>query len=762
MFKIIKKSIELGGRALSLETGKMARQADGSVVVNYGGTSILATVVRKKKEEKEENVDFLPLNVQFIAKSYAMGKIPGGFFKREGKPSDRETLISRVIDRSIRPLFPEGFHDEIAVVCNLLTYDAVNPPEVPALIGTVAALATSGVPFHSIIAGVMVGCDENNNYILNPSVQEMKTSSLDLFLSGDENSILMVESEVKELSERDVLDAIKFGHERLQPVIKLIKEFADKVGNKPESFVPVDNSDIMQELERNSKAFEQAYSLKVKQERVRALEAIRNNIMSTMKEAGKNEQLVVYAIKSFERSLVREMIRKEGVRIDGRKSDEIRQIEIEVDILSKVHGSALFTRGNTQALVVTALGTTQDEQIVDDIEGDRREHFMLHYNFPSFAVGETSAARAPGRREIGHGKLAWKAIHPVLPDKSEFPYTIRAVSEIMESDGSSSMATVCGTSLALMDTGVPIKAPVAGIAMGLIKDKSDYVILSDILGDEDYLGDMDFKVAGTSEGVTALQMDMKVSGINFEIVEKSLEQAKAGRLHILEKMNAIISEHSDDVKDHAPRVLSFYIDRDKISAAIGAKGKNVRSVCEKSNAKIEIGDDGKVSVFAMSSTEAEVAKNMMIDSITELEQGSIVDARVVRIEKSIVELELLNGKKGKMHISEVANEHIESIESILKQDDVFKALVIDFEKGGCPKLSRRRVDQETGGFFEGELYNEERKDGPHDRDNYYNGPFNRRPGGNNNYNKRTTRHRPGFNNRSRPRFGNNDSSSGFY
>ncbi|WP_175838005.1 polyribonucleotide nucleotidyltransferase [Wolbachia endosymbiont of Litomosoides sigmodontis] len=755
MFKIIKKSIEWGGRTLSLETGKIARQADSSVVVNYGDTSILVTVVRKKKEEI---VDFLPLNVQFIAKSYAMGRIPGGFFKREGKPSDRETLISRVIDRSIRPLFPEGFHDEISVVCNLLTYDMVNPPEVPALIGAVAALATSGVPFHVIIAGVLVGCDENDNYILNPSVQEMKISNLDLFLSGDEHSILMIESEAKELSEENVLSAMKFGHEHLQPVIKLIKEFVDAIGNKPESFAPIDVSDIMQDLERHSKDFEKAYSQTVKQERDQTLETIRNNILNSLKEAGKDEKLIIQAIKNFEKSLLRKIIKEKGIRIDGRKYDEIRQIEIEVDILSRTHGSALFTRGDTQALVVTALGTTQDEQIVDDIEGDRREHFMLHYNFPSFAVGEVSAIRAPGRREIGHGKLAWKAIHPVLPDKSKFPYTIRVVSEIMESDGSSSMATVCGTSLALMDTGVPIKAPVAGIAMGLIKDKKEYVILSDILGNEDYLGDMDFKVAGTSEGITALQMDMKISGINFEIVKESLEQAKAGRLHILEKMNSVISEHSDDVKGHAPRMVSFYIDKDKISAAIGAKGKNIRSVCERSNAKIEIGDDGKVSVFAMSSIDAEIAKNMMINSITELEQGAIIDVKVVKIDKSIVELELPNGRKGKMHISEVANQHIESIESILKQGDAFKALVIDFEKGGCPKLSRRRVNQETGEFFEGELYNEEKKDGLNDRD-YYNSLFNRKSG----HRKRPVRPRSSFSNRhNRLKFGNDDSSSSFY
>ncbi|CCF78341.1 polynucleotide phosphorylasepolyadenylase [Wolbachia endosymbiont of Onchocerca ochengi] len=755
MFKIIRKSIEWGNRTLSLETGKIARQADSSVVVNYGDTCILVTVVRKKKEE---NIDFLPLNVQFIAKSYAIGRIPGGFLKREGKPSDRETLISRVVDRSIRPLFPEGFHDEISVVCNLLTYDTINPPEVPALIGTVAALAISGVPFHFIIAGALIGCDENNNYILNPSVQEMKISNLDLFLSGDERSILMVESEVKELSEENVLSAIKFGHEHLQPVIKLIKEFANTVDSKPKKFTSVDISDITQDLERHSEDFKKAYSQTAKQERAQILEVLRSDILSPLKEAGKDERLVMHAIKSFERSLVREIIKKKGTRIDGRKHDEIRQIEVEVDILSRTHGSALFTRGNTQVLVVTALGTTQDEQIVDDIEGDRREHFMLHYNFPSFAVGETFATRAPGRREIGHGKLAWKAIHPVLPDKSEFPYTIRVVSEVMESDGSSSMATVCGTSLALMDTGVPIKAHVAGIAMGLIKDRNEYIVLSDILGDEDCLGDMDFKVAGTSEGITALQMDMKVSGISFEIIEKSLEQAKAGRLHILEKMNAVISEHSDDVKSHAPRMTSFYIDKDKISLAIGAKGKNIRNVCEKSNAKVEIGDDGKVSVFAMSSNEAKIAKNMLINSITELEQGAIVDAKVIKIDKSIVELELLNGRKGKMHISEVANQHIESIGDILKHGDIFRALVIDFEKGGCPKLSRRRVDQETGEFFEGELYNEDKKNGSNER-GYYNTPFNKKSG----YRKRPIRSRSGFGNRNnRTQFGNDDSSPSFY
>lgn len=758
MFKIIRESIEWGDRTLSLETGKIARQADGSVVVNYGETSILVTVVSKEKEEK---VDFLPLSVNFIAKSYSVGKIPGGFFKREGKPSDRETLISRLIDRSIRPLFADHFHDEVSVVCNLLTYDVINPPEVPALIGTIAALMISGITLKSVIAGVMVGCDENNNFILNPNIQEIKLSKLDLFLSGDKNSVLMVESDIKELPEENVLNAMRFGHENLKPVIDLIGKFADKVVVQPKSCsVSPDISEIMQELQKSSTDFEEAYSKQIKQERVQALNNTRNNIAKVFAESEKDVNLVASAMKIFERSLVRDRIKKKGTRIDNRQYDEIRQIEIEVDVLSKAHGSALFTRGNTQALVVTALGNSQDEQIVDDIEGDRREHFMLHYNFPSFAVGETSAARAPGRREIGHGKLAWKAIQHVLPDKSQFPYTIRVVSEIMESDGSSSMATVCGTSLALMDTGVPIKSPVAGIAMGLIKDEDSYVILSDISGDEDYLGDMDFKVAGTDIGITALQMDMKISGISFEIVEKSLEQARVGRLHILKKMNAVISEHSENIKKHAPRILSFYIDREKISAAIGAKGKNIRNICEKSNAKIEIEDDGKISIFSSKNDDVETAKNMILNSITDIEEGSIIDAKVIKIEKSIVEIELFNGKKGKMHISEVANQHIDSIEDILKEDDVFKALVIDFEKGGCPKVSRRRVDQETGEFFEGKLYSEERKDSNlHERGIY--SPFNKKPG----YNRKSPRSRPaGFSNdRNRSKFGNNNSSSGgFY
>ncbi|UWI83308.1 polyribonucleotide nucleotidyltransferase [Wolbachia endosymbiont of Howardula sp.] len=750
MFKIIKKSIEWGNNTLTLETGKIARYADSAIVVSYGNTSILVTIVSKKREE---TVDFLPLTVQFIAKSYAVGKIPGGFFKREGKPSERETLISRLVDRSIRPLFPEGFYRDISVICHLLTYDSVTPPEVPALIGTMAAIAISGLPVRDVIAGVAVGRNMDRNYILNPSVQELKISDLELFLSGDEHSVYMIESESQELSEEILIDAIKFGHQQIKSITKFIIEFASQVKNKSDHYSTPSILEIDQYVEKYNADFEAAYYSNLnKYERLNMLEEIRNNILNILNNKLKDDKLVKYASRCIERSAIRQLIKRKGMRIDGRQYNEIRQIEIEINTLSSTHGSALFTRGHTQALVITTLGTTQDEQIIDDIEGDRREHFMLHYNFPAFAVGEISTPRAPGRREIGHGKLAWKAINPILPDKSQFPYTIRVVSEILESDGSSSMATVCGTSLALMDTGVPIKAPVSGIAMGLIKDQEGYIILSDILGDEDYLGDMDCKVAGTHTGITVIQMDTKSTGINCEIISQVLEQARDGRLHILTKMNSVISEHSSNIKDHAPKMIVFYIDKEKIASAIGSKGKNIRSICEKSNTKIEIGDDGKVSIFAVSSIAAETAKDLMLISTTDIEQGSIVEAKVIKIDKSIVELELINGRRGKMHISEVANQHIDSIESILKQSDTFKALVIDFEKGGCPKLSRRRVNQETGEFFAGELYNVDRKN--HLSDN-----------NDNNYRSRSNRTRANFsskNNRTKSSSSDNSSSSGFY
>ncbi|QXK92020.1 polyribonucleotide nucleotidyltransferase [Neoehrlichia mikurensis] len=713
MFNIIKKSIEWGGQTLVLESGKIARQASGSVVVNYGGTSVLATVVIGKSKEP---VDFLPLTVQFIAKSYAIGKIPGGFLKREGKPSDREMLVSRLIDRSIRPLFPSGFCDEVSVICNLLSYDTISPPEAVALIGVSAALSISGIPFNGPVVGARIGyLKKEDKYLLNASVEDMNDSCLDLFLSGNEDSVLMVESAACELAEDQMLDAMTFAHKSCQPVISLIKEFSNVVGKSCEEFASYDVSNYLSIIgSLYSDDFLSAYSEQDKIIRTLKLDELRIKVFNHLKENCEErgvkylEQDITYAIKVFERSLIREYIIKHKKRIDGRSFDEIRQIEMEIDIVPKAHGSALFTRGNTQALVITALGTPQDEQIVDDFDGDRRENFLLHYNFPPYAVGEASALRPPGRREIGHGKLAWKAIHSVLPDKVDFPYTIRVVSEITESDGSSSMATVCGTSLALMDTGVPIKSPVAGIAMGLIKEQDQCIILSDILGDEDCLGDMDFKVAGTSEGITALQMDMKICGISFEVIKQSLLQARTGRIHLLDKMNEVINKARESIKDHAPRIESIVIDKNKIRSLIGTGGKNIRDICEKTGAKIEILQTGVVMIYAVNNSAVEKAKDMILESVTEPEIGKVFDGVVTEIVKFGAFINFLGSKKGLVHISEIKNEHISSVEGVLSLNDKVKVLVIDIDREYI-QLSIRRVNQDTGDMIEGELYNPPKK-----------------------------------------------------
>ena len=709
MFNLIRRSVEWGGKTLVLESGKIARQASGAVMVSYAGTTVLATVVVGKAKEP---VDFLPLTVQFVAKSYAVGKIPGGFLKREGKPSDRETLVSRLIDRSVRPLFPAGFYDEVSIVCNLLSYDTVTPPEVTALIGATAALSISGVPFNGLVVGVRVGyLSSEDKYLLNASADEMAYSSLDLFLSGNEESVLMVESEASELSESQMLGAIAFGHQNCQEVINLIKEFSYQNGKMPVEFIPHDISSIVSYIESSYKeSFSLAYSNTVKKERTLKLEELRDKVLLEVTEKCSDDNIkyngqdVISALKAFERSLVRSRIIDTSSRIDGRSFDEIRNIEIEVDVLPKAHGSALFTRGNTQALVVTALGTPQDEQIVDDLDGDRRENFLLHYNFPPYAVGESAALRAPGRREIGHGKLAWRAIRYVLPEKSDFPYTIRVVSEITESDGSSSMATVCGASLALMDTGVPIKSPVAGIAMGLIKENNEFIILSDILGEEDYLGDMDFKVAGTVKGITALQMDMKISGISIEVIERALLQAKNGRIYILGKMNSVIQESRDCIKNHAPRIESIFINRDKIRNVIGSGGKNIRDICEKTGAKIEIIQDGTVMIYAVNNDAVEYAKSMIMDIVTEPEIGKVFEGIVVEIVKFGAFVSFLGGKRGLVHISEIKNEHISAVSSVVSLNDRVKVLVIGIDREHI-QLSMRRIDQETGEPIDGELYN---------------------------------------------------------
>lgn len=716
MFDITRKCVEWGERPLTIESGKIARQAKGAVVVNYGGTSVLSTVVSQKAKE---SMDFLPLTVQFLAKSYAVGKIPGGFFKREGKPSDRETLISRLIDRSLRPLFPFGFHDEVAVVCNLLSYDVSSPPETVALIGASAAMAISGIPFDGPVAGAKVGyIRDEGRYVLNPSADEMSVSALDMFYARTSTSTLMVESEASELTEEVMLGALKYGHESCAEIVEAIKEFAESAGvSSSVSFVPHDLGEITSSIKDNHREmFSIAYSDKDKQSRVAKLESARACLAEDLTSKFTADdfkdkytaQDIVLAIKMFERSLVRTSVLDAGRRIDGRGYDQIRNIEIEVDLIPKAHGSALFTRGDTQALVITALGTPQDEQIVDGFDGDKRERFLLHYNFPPYAVGEAAALRPPGRREIGHGKLAWRAIHPVLPSKAEFPYTIRVVSEITESDGSSSMATVCGASLALMDTGVPMKSSVAGIAMGLIKEGDRCAVLSDILGDEDYLGDMDFKVAGTREGVTALQMDMKIKGIDFDIVSSALDRAREGRIYIIDKMDHVIKESRSGVREHVPRMESIVIDKAKIKNVIGAGGKNVREICEKTGAKIEIAQDGTVMIYAVGSEAIEEAKDMVLGIASEPEIGKVYCGVVCELAKYGAFVTFLGARRGLVHISEIRNEHISAVADVLSVGDKVKVLVIDVDKDHI-QLSIRRVDQDTGDSLDGELYTPQRR-----------------------------------------------------
>ncbi|MCU7611881.1 polyribonucleotide nucleotidyltransferase [Anaplasma capra] len=709
MFDITRKCVEWGDRQLVIESGKVARQADGAVVVDYGGTSVLSTVVSQKSKEL---VDFLPLTVQFLAKSYAVGRIPGGFFKREGKPSDRETLISRLVDRSIRPLFPSGFCDEVVIVCNLLSYDQVSPPETVALIGAAAALAISGIPFHTPVAGAKVGyVREEKRYILNPSAEELAGSSLDMFCSGTKSSVIMVESEASELSEQEMLDALAFGHESCGQIIDLIEDFASVAGPKDVAeFIPHDIEKVVSGIGSDYlEKFSVAYSDHNKKTRVIKLDEARGSLYADLckqhvsEDSECTEQEILLAIKAFERSLVRSRVLDTLKRVDGRDLDQIRNIEIEIDLIPKSHGSALFTRGDTQALVITALGTPQDEQVVDGFDGDRRERFLLHYNFPSYAVGEAAALRPPGRREIGHGKLAWRAIHPVLPAKADFPYTIRVVSEITESDGSSSMATVCGASLALMDTGVPLKSSVAGIAMGLIKEGDRHAVLSDIIGDEDYLGDMDFKVAGTKEGITALQMDMKVKGIGFDIISESLQQAKDGRMFIIGKMDEVIKESRTGVREHVPRMESMVIDKNKIKNVIGTGGKNVREICEKTGVRIEISQDGTVMIYAVSRDAVEEAKNMITCIVSEPEIGKVFSGVVSEIAKYGAFVSFLGGRRGLVRISEIKNERIGSVSDVLAVDDKVKVVVIGIDKDHV-QLSMRRVDQESGDLLECEPY----------------------------------------------------------
>lgn len=688
MFKEIIEKVKWGDEELVLSTGKIARQSDGAVMASMGDTMVLCTTVSEKS--LKEGVDFFPLTVHYREMYAAAGKIPGGFFKREGKPTEKEVLTSRLIDRPIRPLFHPSFFNETQVVCTVLSYDENHPSDVLAIIGASAALALSGVPYLDIVAAAKVGFKEGK-YILNPSNTELADSDLDLVVAGTSSSVMMVESEANILSEKEMLGAVEFGHKSFQPVIKAIEKLVKKAGKDkwadPEDLV---SEDFIKALDKKySKDVEKAYSLADKQSRCDALDAISAKIAE---EYADDESLTpLHLGKAFgevKYRFLRGFALKNGKRIDNRKPDQVRQIETEVSLLPRTHGSSLFTRGETQALVTTTLGTGQDEQIIDNLDGDMKERFLLHYTFPQYSVGSAAPLRPPGRREIGHGKLAWRALNAVLPTKEAFPYTLRVVSEITESNGSSSMATVCGGSLALMDAGVPLKSPVSGIAMGLIMEGKDFIVLSDITGDEDHLGDMDFKVAGTKDGVTALQMDIKVTGITIEIMKKALDQANAGRMHILGEMANAIDMHRTEVSEHAPMIKSFKIDKDKIREVIGPGGKVIKEICETTGAKLDITDDGTVSVAAVGSqslNDAVARVKMIVDGP---EIGSVFEGTVAKVLDSGAFINYLPGKDGFIHISEVADERIESIADHLKEEQKVKVKVIAMERGRA-KLSMR-------------------------------------------------------------------------
>ena len=700
MFDIIKKEIQWGGKKLTLETGRIARQADGAVLATYGETVVLCTVVASK--EPKEGVDFLPLTVNYQEKTFAAGKIPGGFFKREARPSDKETLISRLIDRPIRPLFPENYFNETQVICTLLNLDKETSPDIVAFVGASAALALAGAPVQSTVAAAKVGYIDKK-FVLNPSNSQLENSDLELIVAGTKDGVLMVESEVKQLTEKIMLDAVMFAHKEFQDVIKFIETFTKgkKVSQIEYKDGNVDKNlkDLFNKIEKSYKdEFIKAYKEKDKSIRSDALSTIRKKIIDEfiLKDNEEiTENLVSFATKKIEKELVRSSILKTGKRIDGRDTKTVRPIKAEVGILSRVHGSALFTRGETQALVVTTLGTSLDEQIIDDLEGEFKEKFMLHYNFPPYSVGEASMLRPPGRREIGHGKLAWRAIKPLMPIKDKFPYTIRVVSEITESNGSSSMATVCGTSLSLMDAGVPLKKPIAGIAMGLIKEKKNYAILSDILGDEDHLGDMDFKVAGTKDGITALQMDIKITSITKEIMEKALNQALDGRIKILSEMDKAIASSRKELNSNAPQIQIIKIDKSKIKDVIGSGGKVIKSITEETGAKIDIDDDGTIKVASTDSEGGKLALEKIENIVAEPELNEIYSGTVVKTMDFGAFVNFMGTKDGLVHISELSEKRVGKTTDIVKVGDKVKVKVIGFDNRGKIRLSMKELKQKS-------------------------------------------------------------------
>jgi polyribonucleotide nucleotidyltransferase len=694
MFQIHTQEIEWGGRKLTLETGRIARQANGAVLATYGDTVVLCTAVGEAAPRP--GMDFFPLTVNYQEKTFAAGKIPGGFFKREGRPSEKETLTSRLIDRPIRPLFAKGYKNETQVICTVLSHDLENDPDIVAMVGASAALTISGLPFLGPIGGARVGYVDGQ-YVLNPPMDEMADAALDLVLAGTREGVLMVESEAHELSEEIMLGAVNFGHEQMQPVIDAIIALAERCAKEPRD-VPAPAPEI-EAVKGKLVAggimdkLAEAYGEVDKLARQTKVAAVRESSLEALSDDEK--EFASGLFKSLESEVVRGNILKGTNRIDGRTTKDIRPIVAQVGVLPLTHGSALFTRGETQALATTTLGTGQDEQLVDSLEGSYREHFMLHYNFPPYSVGECSFRLAPGRREIGHGKLAWRALRPLLPTKEDFPYTIRVVSEITESNGSSSMATVCGASLSMMDAGVPLKRPVAGIAMGLIKEGDDYAVLSDILGDEDHLGDMDFKVAGTEQGITSLQMDIKITSITKEIMAVALNQAKDGRLHILGEMNKALTSAREGVSENAPRITVITIPKDKIRDVIGTGGKVIREICEETGAKIDIEDDGTVKVAAVDQEQGQAALDWIKSIVAEPEVGVVYNGKVVKVVDFGAFVNFLGPRDGLVHISELAPERVNTVGDVVKEGDAVKVKCIGMDRGKV-KLSMKRVNQETG------------------------------------------------------------------
>ncbi len=709
MFNIHREELDWGGRKLVLETGKIARQADGAVVATYGETTVLATVVAAKKPK--EGIDFLPLTCNYQEKFYAAGRIPGGYFKREGRPSERETLVSRLIDRPIRPLFADGWRCDTQIIVTTMSHDQENSPDIVAMVAASAALTLSGAPFMGPIGAARVGFI-NNEYVLNPQIDEMTESNLDLVVAGTQDAVLMVESEAKELPEEVMLGAVMFGHRHFQPVIEAIIRLAEKAAKEPRELVVPDNAALeKQMLGLVEKDLRAAYAIPDKMARHDAVEAAKAKVMAELIPAGSetapDKERVGGVFKELEAKIVRWNILDTSRRIDGRDLKTVRPIVSEVGVLPRAHGSALFTRGETQAFVVATLGTGEDEQFIDALEGTYKEHFLLHYNFPPFSVGETGRIGAPGRREVGHGKLAWRAIHPVLPLRHEFPYTIRVVSEITESNGSSSMATVCGASLALMDAGVPLRAPTAGIAMGLILEDKRFAVLSDILGDEDHLGDMDFKVAGTERGITSLQMDIKIAGITEEIMRVALTQAKDGRLHILGEMSKALTSARAELGEHAPRIEVFSIPTDKIREVIGSGGKVIREIVEKTGAKVDISDDGTVKVASSSGNSIKAAINWIKSIASDPEVGHIYDGTVVKVMDFGAFVNFFGSRDGLVHISQLAQRRVQKTSDVVKEGDKVKVKLLGFDERGKVRLSMKIVDQQTGEDLEAKQKAEE-------------------------------------------------------